>query len=129
MKLLALAAIGGALGASGRYLVGLMALRAFGIAFPYGTLIVNVLGALLMGCLVHFLAVKINGSAELRVFLATGVLGGFTTFSAFSLEVANMIERGDWLVSFSYVLCSLVFCVGGIFIGLMIGRVLTGGHL
>lgn len=129
MKLLALAALGGALGASGRYMVGVLALRTFGFAFPYGTLIVNVFGALLMGVLIHLLAVKLNGSPELRVFLATGVLGGFTTFSAFSLEVANMIERSEWGWAFGYSLASVVLCVLGIFAGLALGRLLVGGGL
>ncbi len=129
MKLLVLAALGGAFGASGRYLVGGIALRVFGLGFPYGTFVVNVVGAFLMGLFIHMLATKLNGSLEMRTFFATGVLGGFTTFSAFSLEVANMIERGQWSVAFGYSLASVIICVVGIFIGLWFGRLLTGGVL
>ncbi len=129
MKLILLAALGGALGASGRYLVGVLALRSLGSAFPYGTMIVNVAGAILMGLFIHLLAVKLNGSPELRTFVATGILGGFTTFSAYSLEVVNMIERGDWGTALFYALASVVFCVLGIFIGLWFGRMLGGSHL
>jgi len=129
MKLLMLVALGGAFGASGRYLVGTFALRFFGPGFPYGTFIVNVVGAVLMGLFIHMLATKLNGSLELRTFFATGVLGGFTTFSAFSLEVANMIERGQWSVAFGYSLASVMLCVVGIFMGLWFGRLLTEGGL
>ena len=105
----------GAFGASGRYLVGAFALRTFGLGFPYGTFIVNVLGAVLMGVFIHMLATKFNGSAELRTFFATGVLGGFTTFSAFSLELANMIERGNWSTALFYsCACCASLCGRGV---------------
>jgi len=129
MKLLALAAVGGAFGASGRYLVGLFALRTFGLGFPYGTFIVNVLGAVLMGVFIHMLAIKFNGSAELRTFFATGVLGGFTTFSAFSLELANMIERGNWSTALFYSCASVLLCVVGVFAGLFVARLMSGGSV
>ena len=129
MKLLALAALGGAFGASGRYLVGVFALRTFGLGFPYGTFIVNVLGAIVMGLFIHMLATKFNGSAELRTFFATGVLGGFTTFSAFSLELANMIERGHWSSALFYSCISVLLCVVGVFAGLLLARLITGGSV
>lgn len=129
MKLLALAALGGAFGASGRYLVGVFALRTFGLGFPYGTFIVNVLGAIIMGLFIHMLATKFNGSAELRTFFATGVLGGFTTFSAFSLELANMIERGNWSIALFYSCACVLLCVVGVFAGLYVARLITGGSV
>lgn len=129
MKLLALAALGGAIGASGRYLVGIAAFRLFGSGLPWGTLIVNVLGALLMGLLIELLAIKLDGSQELRVFLATGILGGFTTFSAFSLEVALMLERNQWLIAGAYILASVVLTIAALFAGLYIIRQLVGATL
>ena len=129
MKFIAYAALGGAIGASGRYLVGLLAVRLLGLGFPYGTFIVNILGAFLMGLLIEALALRFNGSQELRIFLATGVLGGFTTFSAFSLEVATMIERDQWSLAAFYALSSVVLCVGALFIGLYCGRTFLGGSV
>lgn len=122
MKLLALVAFGGAIGASGRYLVGIAALRLFGMGFPWGTLIVNVVGALLMGVLIEALALKYSGSIEARTFLATGVLGGFTTFSAFSLEVALMLERGQWHMASAYIAASVLLTIIALFFGLYIAR-------
>jgi CrcB protein len=89
-----LVALGGGAGALTRYLVGMQTLRAFGSKWPYGTLTVNVLGGLLMGVLAGYLALKGGADQERwRVLLGVGALGGFTTFSAYSLEVALMIER------------------------------------
>lgn len=129
MEMIALVAVGGAFGASGRYMVGKLAVWLLGIGFPYGTFIVNILGAVMMGFFIHMLAVKLNGSNEMRVFMATGVLGGFTTFSAFSLEVANMIERGSWSTAFMYAFASVLLCVIGVFAGLYMARMFTGGSL
>ena len=113
--------IGGGIGASGRYLVGTAALRQFGPGFPYGTMIVNVLGSLLMGLFIGWL-VKRGGSNDLRLFFATGVLGGFTTFSAFSLDIANMWERGAAGPAFIYVLGTVIACVVAVFAGLWLSR-------
>ena len=129
MKFIAYAALGGAIGASGRYLVGLLAVRLFGLGFPYGTFIVNIVGALLMGVLIEALALRFQGSSELRTLLATGVLGGFTTFSAFSLEVANMIERDQWYAAMFYACASVVFSVAALFAGLYLGRYLWGASV
>lgn len=129
MKFIAYAALGGAIGASGRYLVGLLAVRLLGIGFPYGTFIVNIVGALLMGVLIEALALRFQGSSELRTLLATGVLGGFTTFSAFSLEVANMIERDQWYAAMFYACASVVFSVAALFAGLYLGRYLWGASV
>ena len=116
--------LGGGLGATGRYLVGLAALRQFGPGFPYGTMIVNIAGSLIMGLFIGWLARK-GGSTELRLFFATGVLGGFTTFSAYSLDVANLIERGAYGPALTYMLGSVLVCILAVFVGLWLVRTLT----
>ncbi len=115
-------ALGGALGASARYGVAAIMLRAMGVGFPWGTLIVNVAGGFAMGLLVEALALRFSISPELRLLLVTGFLGGFTTFSAFSLETANMIERNAFGPALGYVLASVILSVGALFAGLMLGR-------
>ena len=113
--------IGGALGAGGRYLVGRAMAAAFGPALPWGTLAVNVAGGLLMGLLVGVLA-RADGGDAWRLFLGVGVLGGFTTFSAFALEIATMIQRGTLLVAAGYAIASVIGAVGGVFAGLAVAR-------
>ena len=110
---------GGALGAGARYLVG----RAVGVkAFPYATLGVNVAGGLMMGLLAGALAR--NGAAEgWRLFLATGVLGGFTTFSAFSLDVVTLAERGQLMAATVYLALSVAGSIGALIAGLALVRV------
>jgi len=115
-------ALGGALGASARYGVGTLMLRLLGPAFPWATLTVNVVGALALGLLIEALALKYSISPELRVMLVTGFLGGFTTFSAFSLDTANMIERHAYGPAAAYVIASVLLSVGALFAGMIIGR-------
>src|SRR5690606_31761018 len=91
---LLLVALGGAVGSALRHLVNLSALRLAGPGFPFGTLAVNLTGSFAMGVLVELIARRFGASNELRLFLMTGVLGGFTTFSAFSLDTAVLWERG-----------------------------------
>lgn len=114
-------ALGGALGAAARHLVGMMSLRLFGSSFPIGTFIVNVTGSFLMGALIAYL-VKKEGvdSAQWRLFLATGVLGGFTTFSAFSLDAVLLWERGQISGAIFYVLGSVVLSILALVAGLML---------
>jgi CrcB protein len=108
------AGIGGVL----RFAMTGTAHRFFGSGFPVGTLMVNVLGSLLMGLVAgHFLYKGDIGSAW-RLFLATGVLGGFTTFSAFSFDVITLIERGDWVLASVYILGSLLLSILGLALGL-----------
>lgn len=115
--------IGGALGAMSRHGVNLGAARALGINFPYGTIIVNIAGSFLMGVLIAWLARRLGGSSnELRLFLATGFLGGFTTFSAFSLDAVALYERGDITQAGLYVAMSVVLSIGALFIGLLLMR-------
>ena len=118
-------AAGGAIGAAMRHLVGLAALRLAGPTFPWGTLTVNLAGSFLMGVLIELLARKAGVSAEVRLFAATGILGGFTTFSAFSLDVVVLWERGALFAAASYALVSVVGAVAALFAGLAIVRALA----
>jgi len=113
-------ALGGALGALARYLTGVVALRVMGPGFPWGTLAVNVLGAFAMGMLVVALAHK--DATRLAPFLMTGVLGGFTTFSAFSLDAVAMMERGQVLLAGFYVAASVVLSLGAIMMAMSLTR-------
>ncbi|OYW83272.1 MAG: camphor resistance protein CrcB [Hyphomonas sp. 34-62-18] len=118
-----LVALGGALGASLRHGVGLVAVRHLPLGWPWGTGFVNIAGSLAMGLLAGWLALKAEGaSQEARLFLATGVLGGFTTFSAFSLEVANMLRAGETLKAGLYAGLSVLLGVSALFIGLWMAR-------
>lgn len=119
---LVLVTAGGALGAGLRHLTNIGAARLFGVNFPWGTLAVNVLGGFVMGVFIETLARRWGGSAELRLFVATGILGGYTTFSAFSLDVAVLYERGALAYAVAYVAASLVLSVGGLFLGLWLAR-------
>ena len=124
MTRLLLVALGGAIGASARYGLGQAALRlAPGVAWPWGTFVANVLGGLVMGLLVGWLALKGGVEQEaIRLFAAVGVLGGFTTFSAFSLEAVQMIERRQWVLAGGYVALSVVLSIAALFVGLAIAR-------
>ena len=95
MRLLLLAALGGAAGSAARHLVNVGFGRWLGAGFPWSTLFVNVVGGFLMGVLIEALALKFSGSLELRTLLATGVLGGFTTFSAFSMDFVVLMQRHE----------------------------------
>lgn len=113
-------ALGGAIGACLRYLVNVASLRAFGPGFPYATLMVNVVGSFLMGVLVVVLAEK--GGMRLAPFLMTGILGGFTTFSAFSLDTISLWERGASWLSLGYVGASVILSLAALVAGLQLAR-------
>ncbi|MGV2050848.1 fluoride efflux transporter CrcB [Agrobacterium salinitolerans] len=119
---IALVAAGGAIGSVFRYLVGVLCMRLAGPNFPWGTLAVNVAGSFLIGLLVELVARRLNASMEMRLFLVTGVLGGFTTFSSFSLDAVSLFERGTLGLSAVYVLASLVVSIAAVFAGLALGR-------
>lgn len=116
---LLLVMIGGGLGAGGRHLVSMATLRWFGPGFPVGTLSVNVVGSLIMGLFIGWLVHQQTPlSQSLRYFVATGILGGFTTFSAFSLDTSVLWQRGDTQLALIYVLASVVLSVLAVFAGL-----------
>jgi CrcB protein len=117
------AGIGGAL----RHGVNLACARACGLAFPWGTLTVNIIGSFAMGLIVAWLAFKVEvpWSQHMRLFLTTGILGGFTTFSAFSLDAVLLWERGATLLALAYVAGSVVLSVGGLLLGLVVVRSLA----
>jgi CrcB protein len=122
MRLLLLASLGGAIGAGARYLVNVWALRALGASFPWATFIVNVAGSLAMGVLVALFARRFDSAPELRIFLTTGILGGFTTFSAFSADAVALFERGDMGLALAYVAGSVVLSIGALCAGLALAR-------
>ncbi len=113
---------GGAIGSLGRYEFGRLASHLFGTAWPWGTLGVNIIGGFIMGLVAGWLGTRVEGGEDLRLFLAVGVLGGFTTFSAFSLEMMRMIERGALLSALAYVLASVIGAVGALALGLSLMR-------
>jgi CrcB protein len=116
-------ALGGAIGASFRYLTNVGAMRWIGPGFPYGTVIVNVVGSFLMGVIVVVLSRK--GGTAYAPFLMTGILGGFTTFSAFSLDTLTLWERGQHGLAIAYVGASVVLSLAAIVAGLAVAKALT----
>ena len=114
--------VGAGLGGALRHGVNVAALRFLGSGLSYGTLIVNVIGSLVMGLLTGYFALKADPGQSWRLFLTTGTLGGFTTFSAFSLETALLYERGEPGLAALYVLASVGISIAGLFAGLFIMR-------
>ena len=117
--------IGGGIGSSLRHTLNLVFTRALGTAFPYHTFIINITGSIIMGLIAGYLAFKGEASQHWRLFLMTGVLGGYTTFSAFSLDAALLYERGEIALALLYVLGSVVLSIAGLFAGLALVRHLT----
>jgi CrcB protein len=124
LRTLLFVAAGGAIGASARYLAGICSARLLGYGFPYGTLAVNVVGCLLMGLLIGAMALRWTVHNDLRAFLTVGILGGFTTFSAFSAEFALLVERHDYVSAAVYLIASVGLSIGALFAGLAIVRAL-----
>jgi len=116
---------GGGLGASLRHFVNVTSARAFGTAFPWGTFIINITGSTVMGLIAGYLAFKGEASQPWRLFLMTGILGGYTTFSAFSLDAGLLYERGELGLAAAYVLGSVALSIAGLFAGLALVRHLT----
>jgi CrcB protein len=119
------AGIGGAL----RHGVNLAAARLFGFGFPFGTLAVNILGSFAMGVIAEYFALKSGLPQHWRLFLTTGILGGFTTFSAFSLEAALLYERGNLAAAGAYVFLSVLLSIAALFIGLYLVRLAVDSGL
>jgi CrcB protein len=117
--------VGGGLGASLRHAVNIICARGLGTAFPWGTFIINISGSLAMGLIAGYLAFKGEASQPWRLFVMTGVLGGYTTFSAFSLDAALLYERGELGLAALYVLGSVALSIAGLFAGLALVRQFT----
>ena len=114
--------IGAGIGGALRHGVNLAAVRLLGYGFPFGTLVVNVLGSFLIGLLAGYFAYRTGLNQHLRLFLTTGILGGFTTFSAFSLDAALLVERHSYALAAAYVIGSVVLALAGLFLGLALFR-------
>ena len=117
--------VGGGLGASLRHFVNVTCARCIGIGFPWGTFIINITGSTVMGLIAGYLAFKGEASQPWRLFVMTGILGGYTTFSAFSLDTALLYERGALGLAAAYVLGSVILSIAGLFAGLWLIRYLT----
>lgn len=116
--------VGSGIGGMARHGVGLAALKWFGPNFPVGTLAINIVGSFLIGIVAEYWAIKSGLPQPLRLFLTTGIIGGFTTFSTFSLETALLWERGQPWLAAGYVAASLVLSLGALFGGLWVIRIL-----
>jgi CrcB protein len=124
----ALICLGGAVGTAARYLLGGLIARWAGPDFPYGTLLINVLGSFLIGILQQVGLSSLLLPEALRVALAIGVLGGFTTYSSFSYETIKLLEAGSWAAATTYVALTTGLCLACCAAGLSLGRVLTEGR-
>ena len=118
-------ALGGAIGSALRFGVNLAAPRLLGNEFPWATFTVNIVGSFLMGLFTAVLAEKFADQPDLRLFLTTGVLGGFTTFSAFSLDIFGLMQRGENSVALVYALSSVALSILAVFGGFMVSRALS----
>ncbi len=114
--------VGGAFGAMARYLLSIWITQAIGTQFPWGILCVNIAGCLAMGLIAGLGAQMIHMPDELKLFLATGVIGGFTTFSAFSLDAVQLVERGAYMDAAVYTLVSVAGSIAALLTGMMLVR-------
>jgi fluoride exporter len=117
--------LGGGIGAAMRHGINLSVGRALGGGFPYATLLINVSGSFIMGLVAGYFAFKGDASQHWRLFLTTGILGGYTTFSAFSLDVALLYERGEIGLAALYVVASVALSIAGLFAALALVRQFT----
>ena len=118
-------AIGGAIGALCRFWLSIHLAQTFGTTFPWGILLVNITGCLVMGAVAEASVQLWQMTPEAKGFLMTGVLGGFTTFSAFALDTAVLTERGDMIAGMLYVLCSVGGSIAAVFLGLYLVRTIS----
>ncbi|MES2988673.1 MAG: fluoride efflux transporter CrcB [Pseudomonadota bacterium] len=122
MPSLLLVMLGGAIGAGARHLSGRVTLAWWGADYPWGTLAVNLIGGFLMGLLAGALIRFGQSGEQMRLFLGVGILGGFTTFSAFSLDAMNLMQRGDWMTALGYILASVIGSIAALALGLQLTR-------
>ena len=125
VQLITAVAAGGAIGSIARYLVGVGSGKLFGTSFPWGTLIINIVGSFLIGVLVELFALRWDLPQVWRVFLTIGICGGFTTFSTFSLDAYLLLDRGELWTSAAYMVGSVVLSVAGLFAGLQLIRAIS----
>ncbi|GGD38994.1 fluoride efflux transporter CrcB [Aureimonas glaciei] len=125
LKQILLVAAGGAAGSALRHLVVVGCTRLLGLGFPWGTMAVNIAGSFAMGVLIELLARRFDMSMELRLLLATGFLGGFTTFSSFSLDAVGLFERGSSVLALAYVVGSVLAGIAALVAGLSLVRALA----
>jgi fluoride exporter len=118
-------ALGGAIGSVARYLAGTGAGKLFGSAFPWGTLIINIVGSFLIGVFVESFALKWDLPQSVRVFLTVGICGGFTTFSTFSLDAYLLMDRGELWAAAAYMAGSVVLSIAALFAGLQLIRAIS----
>jgi CrcB protein len=116
---------GSGIGGGARYLLNNFVGKIMGTSFPWGILLINVIGSTAIGVIAGIFAYLDQPHSGLRLFLTAGICGGFTTFSAFSLDFATLYERGDMGLAFVYVLASVVVSIGGLFLGLAMVRMAT----
>ena len=121
---LLLVVVGGGIGAGIRHLTNIGALRLVGPNYPWGTMAINIVGSFAMGLFIAVL-MRRGGSDQLRLFVATGIFGGFTTFSAFSLDFATLWERGATLPALGYALASVIGAIIALFVGLWLARTVS----
>ena len=117
-------AVGAAIGANLRYSLSIWAAQRWGASFPYGTLIVNVIGSFAIGVVLVLATTRLNLSDPARLLIVTGLLGGFTTFSSLSFETYSLITNGSWLAAGIYVISSFGLGIAGVFLGAGIARLL-----
>ena len=125
LRMILAVAAGGAIGSVARYLVGIGSTRLFGLAFPWGTLIINIAGSFLIGAFVEMFALKWDLPQDARLFLTVGICGGFTTFSTFSLDVYVLMERGEWWLAAGYIVGSVVLSIAALIAALHLVRSLV----
>ena len=128
MTRFALICLGGAFGTGARYLLGGAVTRWAGPDFPYGTLLINVLGSLLIGVVQEVALSTLLIPETLRLVLAVGVMGGFTTYSSFSYETIRLLEAGSWMAATLYVVLTTALCLGCCVAGLSLGRIMVEGR-
>jgi len=128
MERLLFISLGGAIGTALRFITSVLAARWFGTEFPYGTLIVNLAGAFTIGLVQQIGTSTLIISDDVRLFLATGVMGGMTTYSAFSYETMHLVELGSWQAAAVNVLLTTIACLGLCYLGIAFGRYLLVGR-
>jgi len=126
MERLLLVCLGGALGSGGRYLIGQWSVTKFGTGFPWGTLAVNLIGSFAIALVMHASSVKPDFSPNTRLFLTVGILGGFTTYSAFNQETLSYFGTGELAKAFGYAAATLLACMAAGYAGLNAGRAMFG---